>query len=152
MSKKVIAKFHRLKEAKSVDDILDYMVFKAPKKTVDAAVFDHLLLLFFSTLPDFEKRNDFTEEELEKFKTSLPWKDLGLDGAQTSFKHKTYRSLNRILDELVQEMSEDKKKEIARDHIKQFWFEKHFGGDLEKFRSAMKESFWSDPNQKDEDA
>lgn len=149
MTKQVIASFHRLKEAKTIDDVLDYMVFRAPKKTIDAAVFDHLLLLFFSTLPDFEKRSDFSEEEIEAFKANLPWKEIGIDGLKLGSIIKKYRSINRILDALVEEIPEEKKKEIAREHIKQFWFEKQFQGNLDAFRQAMKENFWRNPDHEE---
>ncbi len=142
-SRVVIARFEQLKEVKNVDDILDFLVFRSSDEVIDKCVFDHLLLEFMSQLPGFDTRHDFDEQEITQFKQMLRYEDLRLDRNEISEIIKPFRSVNRMIDELVHRIPEKHKKEIAHDHIRNFWFQKVFGGDVAAFVNGLKGEFWN---------
>lgn len=143
MTKTIIASFDRLSEAKTIDEVLDYLVYNTSPAIIDQAVFDHLLFRFFSTLPSFDSRTDYSEEEVEAFKQQLPYQEFGIDGKQVLTITKRFRSINRILDTIVSLMPKENKFELAREYFYKFWYEKTFGSDLKKFVSALKKEFWT---------
>ena len=147
MTKTVIATFDRLSEAKTIDEVLDYLIYHTSPEIIDQAVFDHLLFRFFSTLPEFDSRTDYSEEEVEAFKQQLPYEEFGIDGKKVLTITKRFRSINRILDTIISLMPTESKNELAREYFYKFWFEKAFGSDLNKFRSALKKDFWDKSNQ-----
>jgi hypothetical protein len=147
MTKTIIASFDRLSEAKTIDEVLDYLVYRTSSVIIDQAVFDHLLFRFFSTLPEFDHRNDYSEEEVETFKQQLPYQEFGVDGKRVLTITKRFRSVNRVLDTIVSLMPKENKLELAREYFYKFWYEKTFGSDLKKFVSALKKEFW---NKQDE--
>lgn len=138
----VVARFEQLKEVQNIEDVLDFLVFRTSDEIVDKCVFDHLLLVFLAQLPGFDGRNDFDEHEIEAFKEVIAYEDLHLDKKTISHIIKQYRSINRILDEIIEHVSVERKREIAREHIRNFWFDKAFGGDLPKFVSSLRSEFW----------
>ena len=142
MTKTIIASFDCLAEAKTIDEVLDYLVYHTSPEIIDQAVFDHLLFRFFSTLPDFVGRTDFSEEEVELFKQQFPYQEFGLDGKRVPDTIKRFRSLNRILDTIVSMMPKENKTELAREYFHKFWYEKAFGSDLKQFVAALKKDFW----------
>lgn len=131
-----------LDKAKDVDEILDFLVFQTPERTTDAAIFDHLLLLFFSGLPDFHGRQDIDEKEVEEFKREIPYEEYGLNRESMLEKLKNYRSVNRIIEEVIEEMSSEEKTELATEHLRKFWFEEKCNHDIAKFVTALKPSYW----------
>jgi len=143
MTKTIIASFDRLSEAKTIDEVLDYLVYHTSSAIIEKAVFDHLLFRFFSTLPEFNSRNDYSEEEVEAFKQQLPYEEFGIDGKRVLAITKRFRSINRVLDTIVSLMPEENKLELAREYFYKFWYEKTFGSDLKKFVSALKKEFWT---------
>lgn len=131
-----------LGKAKSIDDVLDHLIYKTPERVRKEAVFDHFLLIFFSTLPNFHERQDFEEDELENFKETFPYEEMGIKREEALLKIKNYRSINRILEELVEMISAPMIFELARNHLKTFWFEEKCGGDLKKFVSMLRPGYW----------
>lgn len=131
-----------LKRASNAAEVVDYLIFNTPKRTTDETVFDHFLLLFFAGLNDFAGRKDFDEEEVEQFKGSLPYEEYHLDRQQVVDKIRYYRSINRIIDCIVDQLPEDVKTDLARKHLLEFWFEEKCGHDLDKFVTALKPSYW----------
>lgn len=137
-----------LQRARSVDEVLDFLVYNTPEQTTKASAFDHLLLMFFAGLPDFDGRNDFDETEVELFKDLFPYEEFGLDRKEMTNKLKNYRSINRIIDEIVDEMPDETKTELAREHLQKFWFEEKYDSDLNKFVTALKPSYWLREDQR----
>lgn len=150
--KEVIASLHKtaedrfrdfLEDTDSIEEILDFLVFKCNKFCCEAAAFDHFLLTFFATLPGFNTRKDISESEVEQFKKDFPYEFYGLNRFETMETLRSYRSLNRVIDELVACLDEETVKEIARNHIQRFWFEQQCGCDLQKFRKLLRPRFWT---------
>jgi 2'-5' RNA ligase len=131
-----------LTKAKNIDDVLDYLIHKTPERVRKEVVFDHFLLVFFSVLPNFHERQDFEEEELENFKEKFPYEEIGIKREEALLKIKNYRSLNRILEELVEMIPASIILELARDHLKTFWFKEKCQGDLKKFVSMLRPNYW----------
>lgn len=131
-----------LERAQTADEVFDFLIFNTPSRTTDSTVFDHILLSFFAGLKDFEDRQDFDESEVEQFKVFFPYEEYGLNRERMLSKLKNYRSINRIVDEIVDEMSAETRNEVAREHLKKFWFEEACQSDLSKFVTALKPSYW----------
>lgn len=131
-----------LERARTTDEVLDFLIFNTPERTTNSSVFDHILLSFFAGLKDFEDRQDFDEHEVDQFKVFFPYEEYGLNRESMLEKLKNYRSINRIVDEIVDEMPAETRNEIAREHLKKFWFEEACQGDLNKFVTALKPGYW----------
>lgn len=128
----------------SIDEVIDFLIFKTPDHTTDAACHDCLLVSeFFPQLgQEFHNCPDFSEEHVENFKNTFDYERFGLDREAARKRIEKYRSIERILDKLVMLMPADVKQQLMRKYLLEVWFEQNSNGNLDHFKRNLKKDFW----------
>ena len=128
----------------SVDEVIDFLIHSASQEVIDNACHDALLVLhFFPQLgPEFKTSPDIYEENIEEFKHSFDYEQLGLDRETTLQKIAKYRSIDRVLDVLVKMTPAKTKEELIRRYLLEVWFKQNSNGDLKHFKNSLKKDYW----------
>lgn len=130
-------------EIDNVDELIDFLVYRTPQQTTDDAVHDFVLVEhFFPHLQEFDQRCEISSDEVENFKQQFDYSQLGID-KQTALLHiSSMKSIDRIVDTLVQLTPNDVRQQIMKDHIQKIWFEQNTNGDFQKFKSNINLNYW----------
>lgn len=128
----------------SVDEVVDTLVRGASKEVINSACHDALLVLhFFPRLgPEFRTSPDIYEDDIEEFKHSFNYEEFGLDREAALQKIAKYRSVDRILDVLVEMIPEKIKSELIKRYLLEVWFQQNSNGDLKSFKDSLKKDYW----------
>ena len=131
-----------LKKATDPKEVISYLVHHTSDHIINDTVFDEILYRFFSSLPNFLSRTDFEEQEVEDFKWRLPYEELGLDRNSTRKHLLPYRSINRVITELIKILKPEIKIALAYKHLYDFWYTEKCNGDLQKFINIIRPKYW----------
>lgn len=128
----------------NVEDVINLLINKASDQIKDNASHDAILVLdFFPRLgPDFYTSPDFSEEQVKEFKEAFNYERYGLDKEVALKKIEKYRSVDRILDKLVEIMPVDVKNDLMRRYLLEVWYTQNSNSDLEHFKSSLKRDYW----------
>lgn len=128
--------------AGSIDDVVDVLMSGSSKNSIRDTASDAILVDFFSRLSDFDKRVDIDEEDIELFKKEFDFESIGIDRTKAQQAIKKMRSIDRIVDTLIDLMPQEILEDLARDHIRKIWFEQNVKGDLEAFKNSLNYKWW----------
>jgi len=128
-----------------IEEVLSFLISETPQKTTDEACYDALLVFdFFPTLgQQFENSPEISEKQIQAFVRELDCERLCIDANEVIKKVKNFRSIRRVIDELIQMLSQQVKEQLARKYLFEIWFKQNSNGDLENFRGSLREDYWS---------
>jgi len=128
----------------SVDEVIDNLVRNASEQTKKDASHDALLVFdFFPRLgPGFQTSPDFTKEQVQQFKDEFNYERYGLERETALKRIEKYRSIDQILDALVEMIPVEVREQLMRRYLLEIWFKQNSKGDLEHFRDSLKRDYW----------
>lgn len=135
----------KLDEITNIDELISLML--SSPKCLDSACHDVLLVdSLFPTLGDEFKTGgmEIPQDKLKNFLETLNYGSLGLDKDRVyqQLKDLNRTSVSSIISTIVEMIPQEIKTQVAADHIKQLWFHKNCGDDLQKFKNCLAPDYW----------
>jgi hypothetical protein len=127
----------------SADEVINFLVQNMSDRIKIDASHDAIIVLeFFPRLgPEFHTSPDFKEEQVQEFIQSFDYERYSLDKATKNSIEK-YRSIDRIVDKLVEMLPTNVKDEIIRKYLLEVWFSKNSKSDLKHFKDSLVKDYW----------
>lgn len=127
----------------SADEVIDFLVQNMSDRIKTDASHDAIMVLeFFPRLgPEFHTSPDFNEEQVQEFTKSFDYERYSLDKATKNSIEK-YRSIDRIVDKLVEMLPVDVKNKVIKQYLLEVWFEKNSKSDLKHFKDSLAKDYW----------
>jgi len=128
----------------SVNEVVNFLVYNATDQTKSDASHDAILVFdFFPRLgPEFYTSPDFNEEQVQDFVKTFDYERYGLDKETTIKRIEKYRSIDRILDVLVELLSAPVKDDLLRKYLLEVWFKQNSKSDFEHFKGSLVKDYW----------
>ena len=127
----------------SADEVVNHLIQNMSDRIKTDASHDAIMVLeFFPRLgPEFHTSPDFSEDQVQEFVKSFDYERYGLDKA-TQKSIEKYRSIDRIVDRLVEMLPADIRDEIVRKYLLEIWFKQNSKSDLKHFTDSLAKDYW----------
>lgn len=135
---------YRIDDCECIEDLIDFLVKQTPQRTTQEACADALLVFeFFPTLgPEFQRSPEITEDQLERFKNDFDYSKIGVDRDVALGKVKDITSITKVIDTLVELISQEIKEELMRVYLAEVWYKQNSNGDLNHFKQNLNRDYW----------
>ena len=136
-----------LQSKQNIDELINELLNASDSKVINDAAHDYILTeKFFPILgEEFETSPEVSEAKFEEFKKQFPYKDFGINEKEINKVQQMVeegKSIDKVIDTIIEYIPDEKKDEIAHNYIKEVWFVQNCKSDMQTFITNVKPAYW----------